>query len=100
MCFPRIPLLYFYGGKEESCCDVVSEESFENGRKKKSFKFIWKDKESGMGFVSDTTKSTQLSVLFQYQKVKGAFFFFDSKKKHKISFVIIKREELICSDFT
>ena len=93
MCFPRIPLLYFYGGKEESCCDVVSEESFAKRKKEKVFQIIWKDKESGMGFVSDTTKSAPLSVLFQYQKVKGAFFF-SIAKKHKISFVITKREVL------
>ena len=66
MCFSCIPLPYFYGGKEENCCDVVSEESFAKRKKKNCFRFIWKDKESGMGFGSDTTKSAQLSVLFQY----------------------------------
>ena len=66
MCFSCIRLLYFYGEKEENCCDVVSEDSFAKRKKKKFFKFIWKDKESGMGFASDTTKSARLSVLFQY----------------------------------
>ena len=76
------------------------EKVLRNGKKNKCFKFIWKDKESGMGFVSDTAKFAQFkSVLFQYQKVKGAFFF-SIAKKHKISFLITKRQELICSDFT
>ena len=61
-----------------------------NGEKKNCFRFIWKDKESGMGFVSDTTKSAQLSVLFQYYKIKGAFFF-STAKKQKISFVITEQ---------
>ena len=67
MCFSCIRLLYFYGEKEENCCDVVSEESFAKRKKEKVFLNLFgKDKESGMGFLSDTTKSARLSVLFQY----------------------------------
>ena len=64
-----------------------------NGKKKNCFRFIWKDKESGMRYVSDTTKSAQLSVLFQYQKVKGVvFFFLESKKAQNYgSFVITEQ---------
>ena len=45
----------------------LSEESFAKRKKEKVFLNLFgKDKESGMGFLSDTTKSARLSVLFQY----------------------------------
>ena len=74
MCFSCIPLLYFYGGKEENCFDAITEESFAMTEKRKGVSNLFA-KTRKLGFVSDTTKSAQLMCCFNTRKYRGRFFF-------------------------
>ena len=76
MCFPRIPLLYFYGGKEESCCDVVSEESFAKRKKEKEFQIYLERQGKWDGVCFGHHEVHTVKCVVSIPESKGGVFFF------------------------
>ena len=80
MCFSCIPLLYFYGGKEENCCDVVSKESFAKRKKEKVFQIYMERQGKWNGVCFGYHEVRTVKCVVSILESKGGVFFFDSKK--------------------